>query len=387
MSRKKILFVSHEASRTGAPIVLLNFLKWMKQHSDIPFVILLKAGGELTPEFEALAPTYLYPFPYRVLSGIRGKIMGNWNTYVAMPNHYRKLKKDLEAHSIGLVYLNAVASGSLLHFLAFLNCKVVTHVHELALGFYFNGPETIQLLTRYTHRYIAVSQAVKQNLVQQHGVDAQQIEVVYEFIPNADLPGGDRSQVSAALNVPENAFVVGASGTMDLRKGFDLLVPLAQAVHRRMPGKPFYFVWIGGNPGDPFYFVVKSDAEKTGMHEFIRVPGATEKPMTYFSRFDVMVLLSREDPFPLVCLETSLLGKPTICFDKAGGMPELVAPDCGFVVPYLDVKAMAEKIIYLYNHPQTGKELGRNAREKVLARHSVQTTAPTLLNLLRGMGI
>ena len=58
---KKVLFISHEASRTGAPIVFLNFLKWFKANTDIPFQILLKKGGVLEPDFKAIAPVLLYP--------------------------------------------------------------------------------------------------------------------------------------------------------------------------------------------------------------------------------------------------------------------------------------------------------------------------------------
>ncbi len=52
---KKVLFISHDASRTGAPIVLLNLLKWFKTNTDIPFQILLKKGGVLEPDFKAIA--------------------------------------------------------------------------------------------------------------------------------------------------------------------------------------------------------------------------------------------------------------------------------------------------------------------------------------------
>jgi hypothetical protein len=44
---KKILFISHSAGRTGAPLMLLNFLTWVKENSDITFEALLKTSDEL----------------------------------------------------------------------------------------------------------------------------------------------------------------------------------------------------------------------------------------------------------------------------------------------------------------------------------------------------
>src|SRR5690242_5918890 len=51
------LFVSHDASLTGAPIVLLNFLRWLSAQQLMPFEVLLREGGPLQTEFERIAPT------------------------------------------------------------------------------------------------------------------------------------------------------------------------------------------------------------------------------------------------------------------------------------------------------------------------------------------
>jgi glycosyltransferase involved in cell wall biosynthesis len=368
-------------------MVLLHFLRWLKQNTRIPFIILLKRDGELREEFEALAPTYVYLLPYVPLVGIKGRLLGNWNTYIGVPHYYRKLKKALQSHSVSLIYANSMGNGSLLHFLAFLNCKTITHVHELEYGFYFNGPENNRYLLQYTHHYIAAAEAVKANLVKRHGVDAKKIDVVHEFVPTAVQPPAKERSVKEELGIPEEAFVVGTSGTMDLRKGFDLLVPLAKEIYRQTEAHPIYFVWIGGSPESDNCFVVKDDAEKAGMNAFIRIPGAKKDPLAYFSAFDVFVLLSREDPFPLVCLEASLLGKPLVCFEGAGGMPEFVEEDCGFVVPYLNIAGMAEKVILLCQDPVLRTKLGNNAREKVLERHGVATAAPQILSLLKRVDV
>ena len=52
-----ILFISHDASRTGAPIALLTFLRWLRANSNYRLEVLLGSGGSLKPAFEALAPT------------------------------------------------------------------------------------------------------------------------------------------------------------------------------------------------------------------------------------------------------------------------------------------------------------------------------------------
>jgi hypothetical protein len=52
---KKVLFLSHDASRTGAQILLLNLVRWLKINSDISFQIMLRNRGVLERESRGLA--------------------------------------------------------------------------------------------------------------------------------------------------------------------------------------------------------------------------------------------------------------------------------------------------------------------------------------------
>jgi hypothetical protein len=67
MSNKKtsILFVSHDASLTGAPILLLNLMKVLAASGLYKFQVVLGRGGYLEEEFRKMAPaTILKPKNY-----------------------------------------------------------------------------------------------------------------------------------------------------------------------------------------------------------------------------------------------------------------------------------------------------------------------------------
>ena len=72
---QSILFIGHDASRTGAPIFLLSFLRWFREHREAPFRILIKGQGALVPDFESVGPVDLFePDPtlaQRVLRKLR----------------------------------------------------------------------------------------------------------------------------------------------------------------------------------------------------------------------------------------------------------------------------------------------------------------------------
>ena len=53
---KSVLFISHDAIRAGATMFLINFLRWFKENTDIPFEVLVCKRGEMEGDFEKLAP-------------------------------------------------------------------------------------------------------------------------------------------------------------------------------------------------------------------------------------------------------------------------------------------------------------------------------------------
>ena len=106
-------------------------------------------------------------------------------------------------------------------------------------------------------------------------------------------------------------------------------------------------------------------------------------PQDYFCAADVFAMVSREDPFPLVCLEAAALGKPILCFRDAGGMPEFVEDDAGFCVPFLDVEAMAEAIKRFQTDGGLLADRGLAARAKVIARHDLNISAARIAEIIK----
>ena len=58
--RTKILFISNDGSRTGAPSILLNLIRWLKSHHDLKMAAVLMRNGSLRTEFEQELTTYTW---------------------------------------------------------------------------------------------------------------------------------------------------------------------------------------------------------------------------------------------------------------------------------------------------------------------------------------
>jgi glycosyltransferase involved in cell wall biosynthesis len=245
----------------------------------------------------------------------------------------------------------------------------------------------ISAMQRHATHYIAASGAVMKNLVARHGVAAERVTVVHEFIDTGEFSGApfpcesNRSPL-ASIGVPPDAAVVGVVGSVEWRKGSDLLVALARLLPSTdARGRPIHLVWVGGGyPQD--IAQLKFDVTTAGMDERVHIVGATDRSAAWYPAFSVLILPSREDPFPLVALEAAASGLPIVCFADAGGMPEFVEEDAGIVVPFLDLRLFAEAIARLLNDAPLRDEFGRNAASKVRRRHDVSVAVPQLLRVI-----
>ena len=380
MGLLSILFVSHNASRTGAPIELLHFLRWFKKNGNRPFSVLLGGDGELVSDFSDLADTWSLDRSHWLPQATRTNILNAMRLgKVARLAESSDVRRFAAKSSPALIYANSIASARVIELLE-PKVPVLTHVHELEFAFRNYSREPLSALLTQTQQFIACSNAVRDNLIHAHGVRAARVETVHESIP-LDAVRAERTgqQVFQELRLPGDALLVAASGILCWRKGADLFLQLAREVCRQRSRA--YFAWIGGGSADDIA-KFEHDVRILGLMERVRITGTVLDPWDYMAAADVFALTSREDPYPLACLEVAALGKPILCFEGAGGMPEFIEQDCGFAVPYMDVTAMAERVVFLLDDADCRLSMGKAARLKVSQRHDINAAAPRIMELM-----
>lgn len=373
---KTILFIGHDATRTGAPIMFLHFINWVKGHTDTNIIILLKKGGPLLDEFRKIGPTYVY-FDDNNSSSFNRVV----NSYKSRRHNFNILK-TLKRASIDLIYSNTITNGYLYHVVKGLEVPVITHVHELERVIKNFAVNNLEYIIKHTTHYIAASKAVKDNLVLNHDIAGEKISIFHEFIPTTKFSSKSDiniPQVLSELGIDEpNPFIVGGSGRFDLRKGADIFLHVMKRVSGYSLDRQIYFIWTGAESKGDLYNWLSDDARKAGLDKTLKIIPPTNDPRKYYSVMDVFLMTSREDPFPLVCLESAAMGIPIICFEDGGGMPEFVEGDAGAIVPYFDVEKMACTVKRLVEEPELLGKWSANAATKVSQRHDVNTVAPKL---------
>lgn len=379
--KKRILFISHDASRTGAPIILLNYLKFLKNnYPEVYFEVLLKDGGDLYGDFQLVTETIIWnKYPNKFdLRNLRKYLIGLFYKKI----HQQKILKRLKERDFNLLYVNSVASLDTFNDLRKkIKAKTILHVHELEISIKeFAKNSILEEAFNHIDKFIAVSEAVKKNLILKHRISESKITRIYGFVPT-DILLDNEFNLRKELNINEDAFVVCGSGTTDWRKGPDIFIQVAKRVNEVL-NEPVYFIWIGGEKEGINYEKLRYDVIKFGLQKEVFFLGKKKNPHDYFSQSNIFVLTSREDPFPLVCLEAASLAKPVLCFESAGGMQEFVTDDCGCSVPYLSIFKMAEEIISFFNNKEKTDFFGKNAKNKIQNNHNIVFIGKKLTELI-----
>lgn len=380
-ARKKILFIGHESSLTGAPILLLNLLELIKRHSLYDFEIVLARGGALDEAFQKLAPTDI--LKGKNYSTTRNKVKRFVNS---AERKLKLLKWRNKVRKFDLIFSNTVVNGKVLKGFTNSGRPVVSYIHELETIIQENYADAV--LTFQLSDIISVpSAAVSNNLRLAHSIREQKIKRLDYFFPMKDLAPSAAKKKEVRQNfldqfkLPKDKFYVVAMGTATHRKGIDLFLELC----KELQAEPdVFFVWIGDfvDPGTKEKALKYIEAHSLS-DNFFMTGFLPNSPLNLLS-FDLFCLTSREDPYPLVVIEAALQKIPALCFNS-GGMTEFIADGCGWLINDFSSQAMAKKILELKKDKKQIEMVGENAYQKAIALHSdekrILSQFNTIINL------
>jgi glycosyltransferase involved in cell wall biosynthesis len=382
----KILFIGHSASRTGAPIILLNLLQWLRGNTADEFDLYVTETGPLLADFRAIAKTEVLRREPSLGGRLVRRLVGHGRWEVM---HDRAFADQVRSRGYQVAYVNTIAPKREIVALTHTRIPVICHVHELDFSMrYWLGKDGLAPLIPGIAHFIAASVAVRDHLVDHWGVAESKVSVVHEFI---SLEQGlvdrrdARRRVRESLGLSDDDILVGNCGTLDWRKGADLFLQAARVVAAHSRARKIRFLWVGADLTSLDYWKFNQDAALAGVREQITVVESTSRPLDFFAAMDIFALSSREDPFPLVMLEAASMSLPLVCFDSSGGGPEFVEHDAGLIAPYLDVGAFATHILALADDAMARSRLGANGRRKLLEHYTLEQQVPKLYDVITAL--
>jgi glycosyltransferase involved in cell wall biosynthesis len=130
---------------------------------------------------------------------------------------------------------------------------------------------------------------------------------------------------------------------------------------------------------------VRARAAALGVGDACEFSGAYTSPeekSAFMQRLDMFILPTLAEGTPNSIIEAMAHGLPVVA-SAVGGIPDLVTPETGILVPPGDVAALADAITSLASDPESRARIGRAARARYEELFSPQIVIPTLLDTYR----
>ena len=359
-------------------MALLNVIKALKESiGGIQTDILALNGGPMVNEFSKYGKTIVCntkePRWHKLLRMLR--LRRDWN-----PNYL----SQMGCRDYNLVYANSIATlREALYLKRKYGFHVMAHFHESE--YCVKARHIRQDMVDRCDWFVAVSELCKKNLVENFHVSENKIVLQHPFSPwiKEVLSGRYAANKVQIEGLTEDDFVIGLSGTTDWVKGDDLVPVLVANFFKHYPEAKCKFLAIGlfDDTIDRMTYALKKEGLSDKVIMLKRVP----RPLDYYSRFDVLVVPSREESFSLVIEEISTLKKPSILFNGAIGISELLDDSSSVHVPYLDIEAMSDAIYELYSNNELRKSIGESACKRIKSLYDEDSKNQAIVDLFRNL--
>jgi len=276
-------------------------------------------------------------------------------------------------HGVKLVHLNNIMGSQLSGIMAakLLGVPCVAHLRD----FEVNHPIT-RFYARLIDRHIAISSAIKENLLQL-GVAANKITVVHDAINIAEFD----SEVACTYLLNEFSLVpeqpkFGIFGRVIAWKGIKEFLLAAQEVIARIPNAHGFVVGGPSDGDETYYQEMQALAVELGLKGKVTFTGYRKDIPALMKFMDLIVHAStRAEPFGMVLIEGMAMGKPVVATRAGGPMDIVVDGETGYLIPIGDVAALGDAVFSLLADQDLRCRMGLQGRRKVVSEFSSQRYA------------
>lgn len=224
---------------------------------------------------------------------------------------------------------------------------------------------------------VAVSQNLKQFIVEKVGVAPHRLKVLYNGVHALQQCSSvEVYQCRKELGLPESHQIVGVVGNLYPVKGHQYLIDAIPSILMTCPNTSFVFAGRGELEAE-----LKSQVYRLGVETKVFFLGLRQDIPRILAMLDVFVLPSLSEGLSMAILEAMIAGKPVVA-TQVGGNPELVLNgETGFLVPPRDSQALASSVVTLLTNRQQAAQFSERGKRRAEGQFSLQTMVSSYQSL------
>lgn len=227
---------------------------------------------------------------------------------------------------------------------------------------------------------VAVSQNLKQFVIEKVGVSSDRLRVVYNGVDT--LPYCEATEVDLLrkeLDLPEQDRIVGVVGNLYPVKGHQYLIDGIPSILEKCPNTSFLFAGRGHLETE-----LKEQVHRLNLDRRVHFLGLRQDISRILALLDVFVLPSLSEGLSMAILEAMIAEKPVVA-TNVGGNPELVLDgETGFLVFPRDSRALAESVTKLLVDREQAMKFAERGKHRAEGQFSLRTMARAYETLYDG---
>ncbi len=356
LQKQNVLFISRAVPHAGTENVVLQLCEIFKP--IVNKIVVVSAIGFDTEKLDSLGIKH-YAIP-----DIENKSLNNILTIS------KTIKNVVKTEKITVIHTHHRMAAFYVALLGLdKRCYFISTSH--------NTFHNKKVLTRFAYRkcnLIACGEMVKKNMTDYFGLD--NVTVIH----NAVKPFNDQIVIEEELKKAkeEGYFLVGNVGRLSEQKGMRYYIEAMPEVLVKHPKVKFYLIGDGEDRGELIQLCSNLKVNPVFM-------GFRKDVRNLMSQLDLVVLSSLWEGLPLTPIEAFSVGK-TIVATGVDGTPEIVKDsENGLLVEAQNSDQLADKIMWMIEHPNEKKTMEAAAIETYKREFSFNVLANAYINYYRNL--
>ena len=238
-----------------------------------------------------------------------------------------------------------------------------------------------RFFSKWVNKFIVLNEDAYQMLKQD--IPEEKLNLIYDGIDLEDFSYLKSGNFRIEFNLDATP-VIGLIGRVVKGKGHKEFILAAKEVLKSKPNIKFLIIGDSKGENDDYFKEAKKLVGMENLYKNVIFTGWRTDISIVISNLNILVhAATSPEGLPNVIIEAMAFKKPIIATNVPGSSEIVIDGETGFLIPPGNIKAMAEKIIYLLDNPDISKKMGELGRKSVKEKFDIIKTVERVEGVYR----
>ncbi len=239
-------------------------------------------------------------------------------------------------------------------------------------------------LYKYVTRAIAISTAIKNNILDTTPLSADRILLIPNGVDTGKFNPAAVSgkEVREEFNIKPDELLIGMMARFSPGKGHEEFVKAASELNKEYDNLRFIIIGEASRGEDEYEAGIKAYSEELKLNNLIFTGYRSDIP-ELLAALDIFVFPSHAEAFGIALIEAMAMQKPSVCTASEGVLDIAVDGETSFLFEKRNAEDLAAKIKSLIADPDKRAEFSLAARQRVLQNFNIESVTDKITDVYK----